>query len=106
VLAFGSAHLASSRRACVASTGYLASISGKAISSVTYTLDGHRLKTLKKANSHGSYTLRIKVKAGKSHRLSIRVAFTSASHTKPVTIKRTLARCAAVKRTVAPRFTG
>jgi hypothetical protein len=105
VLAFGSAHLASSKKACVASTGYLASISGKAISSVTYTLDGHKLKTLKKAK-HGAYTLRIKVKAGKSHHLSIRVAFTSASHTKPITIKRTLARCAAVKRTVVPRFTG
>jgi hypothetical protein len=104
VLAFGSAHLAASRRACVASTGYVASISGKAIKSVTYTLDGHKLKTLTKAK-HGSYSLRIKVAAGHAHHLSIHVTFTAASHTKAVTLKRTLARCAAVKR-AAPRFTG
>jgi hypothetical protein len=103
VLAFGSAKLASSK-ACVAASGYTARVSGKAISSVTFTLDGHKLKTLTKPNSHGTFSLHIGVRSGKAHHLSIHVVFTSASHTKPVTLHKTLARCAA--RTVKPRFTG
>ncbi|HME03346.1 MAG TPA: Ig-like domain-containing protein [Solirubrobacteraceae bacterium] len=108
VLAFGptgSARLASNSKACVASTGYLASVSGKLIASVTFTLDGHKLKTLTKANSHGAFALRVGVKAGHAHHLTIKVTFTSASSTKSLTINRTLARCAAVHVT-APRFTG
>jgi hypothetical protein len=106
VLGFGAAHLASGSRACVASNGYLASVSGKAIASVTYTLDGHKLKTLSKANSHGAFTLRVHVASGHAHHLSIKVTFTSASHTSAVTLHKTLARCAAVHHVVAPRFTG
>jgi Bacterial Ig-like domain (group 1) len=106
VLAFGSAHLASSSKACVARTGYLASVSGKAIKSVTFSLDGHRLKTLSKANSHGAFTYNVGVSAGKTHRLSIHVVFTSASHTAAKTITKRLARCAAVRRVTKPRFTG
>lgn len=104
VLSFGAAHLASSGRACVAKAGYLASVSGKLISSVTYTLDGHKVKTLKHANSHGSYAVHIGVKPGGNHHLTIKVTFTSASSTKSLTINKTLARCAAVH--VKPRFTG
>lgn len=104
VLAFGAARLASNTSACVASSGYLASVSGKLIASVTFTLDGHRLKTLKHANSHGAFALRIGVKAGGDHHLTIKVTFTSASATKSATIKRALARCAAVH--VTPTFTG
>jgi hypothetical protein len=106
VLAFGAARLASNTHACVASSGYLASVSGKLISSVTFTLDGHRIKTLTKANSHGSYVLRIHVKAGHVHHLTIHVVFTSASSTKAATIHHTLARCAAVHHVAKPRFTG
>jgi hypothetical protein len=105
VLAFGSAHLASGR-ACVASSGYLASVSGKSIATVTYTLDGHKLKTLSKPNSGSAFTLRVHVKAGKKHHLAIKVTFASNTKTKPVTINKTLARCAAVHRVVKPRFTG
>lgn len=103
VLAFGTAHLASSSKACVAASGYLASVSGKNIKSVTYTLDGHKIKTITHA-SNGAYSLRIKVSSGKQHHLSIRVVFTSATHTSPVTLHKTLARCAA--RVITPRFTG
>jgi len=103
VLAFGTAHLASSSKACVASSGYVASVSGKDIASVTYTLDGHKLKTTAHS-SHGSYSLRIKVSSGNQHHLSIHVVFTPASHTSAVTLHRTLARCAA--RVITPRFTG
>jgi hypothetical protein len=99
----GSAHLASSGRACVASSGYVASVSGKGIASVTYTLDGHRLKTLRHA-SHGAYALRIQVSSRRAHHLSIHVTFSSAAHTSAVTLHKTLARCAA--HIVLPRFTG
>jgi hypothetical protein len=100
--ATGTAHLASSR-ACVAASGYLASVSGKGIASVTYVLDGHTLKTIKHA-SHGAYSLRIKVSSGRAHHLSVHVKFTAASHTSAKTLHKTLARCAA--RVIAPRFTG
>jgi hypothetical protein len=106
VLAFGAARLASNSHACIASSGYLASVSGKLIASVTFTLDGHRVKTLTKANSGGVFALRIALKAGHAHHLTIQVAFTSASATKALTIKRTLARCAAVHHLTTPRFTG
>lgn len=106
VLAFGAAHLASNSHACVASSGYLASVSGKLIASVTYVLDGHKLKTLTRANSHGVFSLRIALKAGHVHHLTIHVAFTSASSAKALTLKRTLARCAAVHHVSTPRFTG
>lgn len=106
VLAFGAARLASNTHACVASSGYLASVSGKLIGSVTFMLDGHKIKTLTKANSHGAYTLHVAVKAGHVHHLTIHVAFTSASSTKTLTLHRTLARCAAVHHVATPRFTG
>jgi len=106
VLSFGSAHLASIGRACVASNGYLASVSGKGIASVTYTLDGHKLKTLSKANPQGAFALRVHISNGRVHHLAMKVTFTSAAHTSAVTLHKTIARCAAVKRVVTPRFTG
>jgi hypothetical protein len=102
VASTGSAHIASSR-ACVASSGYIASVKGKGISSVTYSLDGHKVGTVKHADSHGAFSLRVHVGSG-SHRLSMRVTFSSGAHTAPLTLHRTLARCAA--RHVTPRFTG
>jgi hypothetical protein len=106
VLAFGTAHLASSSKACVASGAYLASVSGKNVASVTFTLDGHKLGTLSKANSHGKFALRVPVRAGRREHLSIHVAFTSATSNRSLTINRTLARCAAVHHVTVPRFTG
>ncbi len=103
VASTGSAHIASAH-ACVASTGYMASVKGKGIASVTYSLDGHKLGTVKHADSHGAFTLRVHLQTGHSHRLSMRVTFSQAAHTSPLTLHRTLARCAA--RRVAPRFTG
>lgn len=100
----GTAHLASTGRACVASSGYTAKVSGKLISSVTFVLDGHKLKTLKHPNSGGSYSLHVGVKSGSPHHLQINVAFSSASSKRALTIKKTLARCAAVH--VKPTFTG
>jgi hypothetical protein len=107
VLAFGSAHLASSSSACLASSSYLASVSGKDIASATFTLNGHKLGTVTKANAKGAFALRVGgVKAGHVYHLSIKVVFTSATSNRSVTIKKTLARCAAVHHASTPRFTG
>ncbi len=106
VLAFGSAHLASSTQACVASSGYLASVAGKDIASVTFLLNGRKLGTLSKANSHGNFALRVAVKAGKVEHLTMHVTFTSAASNHSATITRRLARCAAVHHVSTPRFTG
>jgi hypothetical protein len=106
VLAFGAAHLASSASACVASTGYLASVGGKLIASVTFTLGGHKLATLRRPNSHGAFAARVKLPVGSKEKLVIKVAFTAASKVHATTITRSLARCAAVHPVSTPRFTG
>jgi hypothetical protein len=106
VLAFGAARLASSANACVASTGYLASVAGSSIASVTFTLDAHKLATVRKANSHGAFTTRVKLPVGSKEKLAMKVTFTAASKTHTVTLHRTLARCAAVHPRPTPRFTG
>ena len=105
VLAFGTAHLASSSQACLASSSYLASVSGKHIASVTFSVNGHKLKTLSKS-SNGKFTLRVAVPAGKVEHLSIHVTYTSATSNRSATITRRLARCAAVHKVSTPRFTG
>jgi hypothetical protein len=104
VLGFGAAHAASAP-ACLARSGYLASVSGKAIASVTFKLDGHTVATVRKPNSHGAFTARVNVRSGAKHHLTMHVSFTAASHTAALNINRTLARCAAHVHT-APRFTG
>jgi len=106
VLGFGAAHLASSASACVASTGYLASVSGKLIASVTFSLDGHKISTLHKPNSGGAFTARVKLPVGSKEKLVIKVVFTAASKVHTSTISRTLARCAVVHHVSTPRFTG
>jgi hypothetical protein len=106
VLALGAAHLASSADACVASSGYLASVSGKLIASVTFTLNGHKIGTLHAPNSHGAFTARVKLPVGAKEKLVIKVAFTAASKTHTATITKNLARCAVVHHISTPRFTG
>lgn len=106
VLAAHTAHLASGSKACVASSSYLASVSGKDIASVSFVLNGHKLETIGKANSRGAFALRVPVKAGKAEHLVIHVAFTSKSSNRSQTIKKTLARCAVARRVSKPRFTG
>jgi hypothetical protein len=106
VLAFGAAHLASSANACVASTGYLASVAGSSIASVTFTVNGHKIATVRKANPHGAFTTRIKLPVGGKEKLAMKVTFTVASKTHAVTLHRTLARCAAARPRPTPRFTG
>lgn len=104
----GTARIASHTGACLARAGYLAKVSGKGISSVTFTLDGRKIKTLRKPNSHGSFAVQVNVRAGRKHHLKVAVVFSSASHTKSKTLTQTLARCAArkAKPIPTPRFTG
>jgi hypothetical protein len=106
VLGFGTAHLARSSQACIASSSYLASVSGTDIGSVTFTLNGHKVKTVSKANSQGAFSLRVTVPAGKVEHLAMHVAFSAAASNHSETISKTLARCAAVKKVTTPRFTG
>ncbi|HYM55753.1 MAG TPA: hypothetical protein VES97_10345 [Solirubrobacteraceae bacterium] len=102
VPAKGSARTASVR-GCVAQSGYLASVRGSSIASVTFTLDGHKIKTLSKPTSHGAFALRISLRAGSTHHLAMHVVFTASSKTAATTLRRTLARCAV---RALPRFTG
>ena len=107
VLPFGAAHIARrNTSACIASAGYLAAVSGKAIASVTFTLDGHKVATVSKPGSHGTFATRVRVPAGARHKLTMHVTFTAASHTAAKNIRRTLARCAVAHPRPTPRFTG
>jgi hypothetical protein len=106
VASFGAAHLSSSAPACVASNGYVASVGGSLIESVTFTLGGHKVATVTKPNSHGVYATRIKLPVGSKEKLSMKVVFTSASKVHETTIHKTLARCAVVHHITTPRFTG
>jgi len=93
--AAGVAHVSSNAPACVASSGYYASVTGGAIASVTFMLDGRRVADVHKPNSHGAFATRVGLTAGRAHRLTMTVAFTTASNTRPLKFQRTLARCAA-----------
>jgi hypothetical protein len=104
VAAKGTAHT-SRVRSCIASSGYTASVHGSSIRAVTFTLDGHRLRTLSKPTSAGTFALHLNLRSGRTHHLSMRVVFTASSKTAATTLHKTLARCAAVRR-VLPTFTG
>jgi hypothetical protein len=94
---------------CVRSS-FVVSVKAKNVKSVTFYLDGHRLKTLTaKSARRGRLSVRVqtsKLKPG-LHRLKARITMrTTAASAKPVTVTRSLkfARCAAAP--VTPRFTG
>ncbi len=91
---------------CTASRSYLAAVRGAQIASVRFVLDGHTVGTVLHATGSGTFALRLRLKAGSKHHLAMHVTFTAASKTGAVTLKRTLARCAAAKPVAKPRFTG
>jgi hypothetical protein len=91
--ASGVAHVSSNAPACVASSSYYASVTGSAIVSVSFTLDGRRVATVHKPNSRGAFATRVRLTVGRAHRLTMMVAFTAASHTGSRGFQRTLARC-------------
>jgi hypothetical protein len=100
----GTAHT-SRVRSCIASSGYTASVHGSSIKSVTFTLDGRKVKTLSKPTSAGTFAVHLNLRSGRAHHLSMHVVFTASSKTSATTLHKTLARCAAVRR-VLPTFTG
>jgi hypothetical protein len=97
------AHLAVPR-AC-ASRKLSATIIGKGIARVEFSLDGKRVATVGRPDAHGRFRLRGDVsglRAG-AHRLSARVVFDSATATPPRTLTLGVVRCASARRRA---FTG
>jgi hypothetical protein len=81
-------------------------VNGRQIKSVTFTIDGKKIRTLTKANSGSRYKLAINPRTMKTgvHRVLARTVFKSQSGTKPRTLRVTFSRCA--RRAVSPAFTG
>jgi len=99
----GTAHTASIR-GCMAQSSYVASVHGSSIASVTFTLDGHTIKTLHSPTSTGTYAVRVNLRQGSAHHIAMHVVFTASSKTAAVTLHQTVARCAVHR--ALPRFTG
>lgn len=84
-----------------------ATVTGRRIVKVTFSIDGKRVKTLTKANGKGGrWTLPIAVRklSVGTHRVSVTVQFASSSQTKAKTLRFSFSRCrTAIAR---PQFTG
>jgi hypothetical protein len=78
-----------------------ATVSGRAIRTVVFSLDGRRVKTTKGA---GSYSVRSSTLPDGVHRIRAKVTFRASAQTRARTHVVTFRRCAV--RQVAPRFTG
>ena len=75
---------------------FLAFVRGDTISTVAYSLNGKRLRTLSVADGDGRYKIRIRpsmLRAGKNV-LKARITFIKGSKTRAVTLKRTVRPCA------------
>ncbi len=79
---------------------FSAIVTGRRISSVVFSLDGHKLRT----DRESPYTARVSTSRGGSHRVTARVTFLSDSHTSARTLGFGYRSCAARVRAV--RFTG
>jgi hypothetical protein len=78
-----------------------ATVRGRAIAKVAFSLDGKAVKTVKGA---GSYSVRSSTLSAGVHRIKAKVTFKPAAHTRSRTHLLTFQRCAV--RQVAPRFAG
>lgn len=83
-----------------------ARVRGKKVAKVVFTLDGRRIKTLKRKNFRSTFAVRIDPKRLRVgvHRLVVKVTFQRGSGTKAKTMRLTFQRCPRALR--APRFTG
>jgi hypothetical protein len=83
-----------------------ARVRGTKIARVVFTLDGRRIKTLRKKNFRGTYAVRINPRSLRIgvHRLVVKVTFQRGSGTKAKTMRLAFQRCPRALR--APRFTG
>jgi hypothetical protein len=78
-----------------------ATVSGRRIATVTFRLDGRRVKTTRGA---GAFSVRTSTLSAGRHRIKARVTYEAGSATRPRTHVLTFQRCAV--RQVAPQFTG
>lgn len=104
--AAGTARLASLGSGC-RRRPFTARVSGRSMRQVSFSVDGHRLRGVRRRGIHFSVRIQPRrLRAGR-HRLAARVAFATASGTPPRTLHRRFAVCArpSVRRT-QPRFTG
>jgi PKD repeat protein len=85
--------------ACVLN-GFVATVRGREISGVTFTLDGSK-KTTSTGHRGTLYSASITVSPG-AHHLTVQVTFLRASRTRTRTFERTVTGCP----TVVPKFTG
>jgi hypothetical protein len=80
-------------------------VAGREIARVVFSIDGKRVKTLRKPNQGRKYVLSVnprRYRAG-PHRVKARVFFRAESRTRPRTLRLRFARCI---RRPAPQFTG
>ena len=77
-------------------------VSGQNISTVTYSLDGKKIKTAK--GNKTSVTVNLKHKKSGVHRVTAKVSYTSATAASPQTKRFTVSRCA--RAAAKPKFTG
>jgi hypothetical protein len=77
-------------------------VKGTSISKVNFSIDGKRVRTVKK--SPFSFTLRSRDYGVGVHRLTAKITFKRGTGTASKTEKLTFRRCA--KKSIAPKFTG
>jgi hypothetical protein len=84
---------------------FRATVTGRAISSVTFFVDGRRRSTVRATPGRTKFVLRIdpRRQSGRVHRVTARVTFTRASRTPTTTIRLTYRRSSPQR---SPRFTG
>jgi hypothetical protein len=81
-------------------------VRGREIRRVVFMLDGRRVRTLTKPNSGQRYALPVnpaRLRRG-VHRVTATTTFTTASNTRPRTLRVVFQRCS--RRAVSPQFTG
>ena len=81
------------------------SVRGRSIRKVTFTIDGKKVRNVRRSGNGGVYSITInpnRYKPG-SHVVTAKVSFTAASNTRSKTLRARFARCV---RQVAPSFTG
>jgi len=88
--------------ACVAGTGYFATVAGRGVRSVTLVLDGRRIRTLHRPDRAGAFRARVSLTAGRAHRLVLLVRLSGSAGVRTERAQLTLARCDAKIRTPTP----
>ena len=91
---------------CPTARSVRATVSGRQIQSVSFFLDGHRIRTVTKPDTHGRWLVTMyprRLSYGQ-HRVRARIQFTAASATPVRNLRLTFARCRPP--VIRPKFTG